>query len=106
MSRATDAADHLQDRGYLVSASMTAAAEAMRECDLDELVRCIARDLGLKRYHTWNSQKSERGFPDLVIAGKNGILFRELKMEAKKPTPAQSAWLAALREAGGNTGVW
>lgn len=46
------------------------------------------------------------GFPDLVIVGPGGILYREMKTDAKYPSPAQRAWGAKLTEAGGDWGVW
>lgn len=43
------------------------------------------------------------GFPDVVIAGRGGVLFRELKNDTEKPTDAQVAWLMAL---GVGSGIW
>jgi hypothetical protein len=88
---------------------MTAAsplAAAMTERQLDEGIRSIADGLGLLRYHTFNSRKSPSGFPDLVLVGPRGVLFRELKRQSEKPTPAQEDWLRALREAGQDADVW
>src|SRR5579863_4723696 len=78
----------------------------MSERNLDDQIRRLAEDLGLLRYHTWNSQRSPSGFPDLVLIGGSGILFRELKRERYDPTPMQQAWLSALENAGGDSGVW
>lgn len=81
-------------------------ADRMSERDLDTAIRSLASGLGLRRYHVMNSQKSEPGWPDLVLVGKRGVLFRELKRQSGKPTKAQQEWLAALTEAGMDAGLW
>lgn len=62
--------------------------------------------MGLTYYHTHNSQHSSPGFPDLVIVGANGVIFRELKSETGKPTPMQTFWLAILSAAGQDAKLW
>ncbi len=47
-----------------------------------------------------------RGFPDCVIAGVGGVLYRELKADGKYPEPDQRKWIAVLTEAGADVGVW
>jgi hypothetical protein len=86
--------------------TLAAAAHAMSEAYLDNQVWNIVRDLGLRRYHTFNSKKSDKGWPDLVICGPGGILYRELKRESESPTKAQREWLEALRAAGADAAVW
>ena len=46
-------------------------------------------------YHTFDSRKSEAGFPDLVMV-KHKIVFAELKREGGKLTDAQKAWRDVL----------
>jgi hypothetical protein len=88
-------------------AGTTPAATAMSEDQLDGHIRDIVADLpGVLRYHTHDSRKSPSGFPDLVIAGPGGVLFRELKRQRKDPTGAQDEWLCAVTEGGGDAGVW
>lgn len=59
-------------------------------------------------YHTHNSEKSERGWLDLVLAKPSveRVLFVELKAEGKYPTPAQKRWVHALYVAGLEVDVW
>lgn len=81
-------------------------AKAMSERELDEGIRAIAEDLGLLRYHTWMAKNSPRGFPDLVLAGPAGHIFRELKTETGKLTTAQQEWIGRLTAGGADAGVW
>ena len=64
-----------------------------------------AKNKGWKVYHTYDSRRSEPGFPDLVLV-RNVTLFRELKSERGKLTPAQMEWGNALRNAGDDFKVW
>ena len=50
-----------------------------RERDFQRAVCQLAKALGCIVYHTHDSRRSEPGFPDLVIVGKRGFMFRELK---------------------------
>ena len=57
---------------------------------LDAHVRKLMADLGLFGYHTRNSKGSTAGWPDWVIIGRVGILYRELKTEHGTVTPEQA----------------
>ena len=46
------------------------------------------------------------GFPDLVIAGPGGVLFRELKSDRGRLSPDQRMWQAVLADAGADVAVW
>lgn len=81
-------------------------AKAMSEDDLMGHIARLCRDLGLLAYHTHDSRRSRAGFPDWAIVGPGGLLFRECKDEARKPTLEQEKWLAALRAAGQDAGLW
>lgn len=61
---------------------------------------------GLISYHTYRSDRSEPGFPDLCIVGANGVAYRELKTEKGRVSPDQQFWLDALTEAGQDADVW
>lgn len=89
-------------------------AARMSEADLDKAIRRILADLTpLIAYHTYDSRRSASGWPDLVIArihvqgyDDGAVMFRELKREGGKVTPAQETWLEALQWGGCDTGVW
>lgn len=44
-------------------------------------------------YHTYNSQRSNRGFPDLIMLRDDRVIAAELKQDGEKPTPEQLIWL-------------
>ena len=56
-------------------------------------------------YHTYDSRRSEPGFPDLVLA-RDRILYRELKTDKGRLTPAQIGWGKTLMDAGADYKVW
>ena len=82
------------------------SATTMTEAELLSSVRKVAKDLGLRAYHTHDSRRSEPGFPDLVIVGPEGILYRELKTQKGRVRPEQTAWITDLIRAGQNAGLW
>lgn len=88
----------------------------MKEDDLKRAVIELCRHLGLLVHHCrparlangkWRTPiEGNSGFPDLVITGPGGVLFRELKAEHAYPTKEQRRWLNALEDAGANVWVW
>ena len=54
-----------------------------------------------KHYHTVNSRRSVRGFPDLCMVRGNRVVFAELKVGRNKRTRAQEEWGALLSNVGG-----
>ena len=62
---------------------------------------------GWRVYHTHDSRRSERGFPDLVLVRKGVCVFAELKRSrAESPTAEQAAWLADLGACGLPAHLW
>lgn len=67
--------------------------------------RCRTRQL--RAYHTaFAIQSTEDGFPDMVINGAGGVMFRELKGDGKEPTAEQYAYLEWLRASGADADWW
>lgn len=81
-------------------------ALAMPEKALLEQVREAARVLGLRCYHTHDSRRSEPGFPDVVLVGRHGVLWRELKTHTGRLTRDQQDWIDRLHIAGQDAAVW
>lgn len=48
----------------------------------------------------------QSGLPDLILVGKRGILFPELKADGHRRTPEQTDWYWRLRQAGALTPLW
>ena len=58
----------------------------------------LARQQQYLVYHTWSSKRSPGGFPDLICARAGSpLLAIETKTDTGQVTPAQAAWLEALR---------
>lgn len=71
----------------------------MTEKQFQELVVGMAKALGWRVYHTFDSRRSQPGFPDLVLV-RDRIVYLELKTETGKVSHDQAAWIAALTAAG------
>ena len=91
-------------------------ASTMAEDELQANVLDLCRVFGILVHHcrparmadgTWRTPISgQPGFPDLVIVGRRGVLYRELKTSAGKPTRDQQIWLSALTGAGADACLW
>jgi hypothetical protein len=89
----------------------------MSEDDLLCAVLDLAKTLGIRSAHFRPAQSQTgrwltavqgdgKGYPDLTLVGKGGVLFRELKSAKGAHYPEQKAWLAALTEAGADADSW
>lgn len=83
------------------SERMARGAVPIREKEFLQAVRELAELQGWLCYHTWNSLHSPAGFPDLVLVRPPRVIFAELKVGGRKPTPAQQQWLDTLRGCAG-----
>lgn len=90
--------------------------DAMSEEDLLRAVVDLAQFLGIRVHHCRPSQRADgswetaimgdKGFPDLALAGKNGVLLRELKSAKGRTSTDQVAWIDRLALAGADVGLW
>lgn len=85
-----------------------ATINAWSEKQLQEHITGLARGLGWKVYHTYDSRRSEPGYPDLHLVHpiQRRSLFREVKTRRGVITPEQIAWGQALAAAGQDFEVW
>ena len=60
----------------------------------------LAKLRGWKVYHTYDSRKSKKGFPDLILIRDERIIAAELKTRKKTTTTEQREWLDAFAESG------
>jgi hypothetical protein len=58
----------------------------------------LATRLGWRLYHTYDSRRSQPGFPDLIGVRGDRMVAIECKREGQKPTAEQWEWLRALAE--------
>ena len=77
----------------------------VREKDVQAAIVDIARLLHWRSYHTFDSRKSEAGFPDLVLV-RERVIYVEVKRSGQRPRPEQVEWLNALAAAGAEVYVW
>lgn len=97
------------------------AVLAMSEDDLLRAVLDMARVLGVRSAHfrparikrgdgswAWVTpvQGDGKGYPDITLAGRSGVLFRELKSDTGTLEPDQQVWASALAAAGADFAVW
>ena len=73
----------------------------LSEKDFMESIVQLARQTGWMVYHTYDSRRSEAGFPDLVMTKHKRLVIAEIKTEKGKTSPAQDKWLETLRTARG-----
>lgn len=78
----------------------------MTESELNTHVVVMLAQRQLFGYHVRNSVGSARGWPDWVILGPGGIIFRELKTEGGLVSTDQSIVGRKLETAGQNWQVW
>jgi hypothetical protein len=82
-------------------------AAVMTERQLQEAVVALARLHGWLVYHTFDSRRSQGGFPDLVLArSRTGVVFAELKTEKGRVSPAQDLWARTITAAGAKVYLW
>lgn len=80
---------------------MTALAEQVTEKQLQDTVVRMAKLLGWLVYHTYDSRRSEPGFPDLVLTHPDhGTVFMELKREKGRVSKYQHRWMETLAASG------
>ena len=79
---------------------------AMAEADLQAAVQDLAVWRGWRSYHTFDSRRSNAGFPDLVLWRDHRLIFAELKGTKGKLRPEQAAVLEALEQTAAEVFVW
>ena len=78
----------------------------MSEEQLQANVIQLAKLTGWAHYHTYNSQRSVPGWPDLVLCKPPQVHFIELKRDRGKLTHNQTEWLHMLKLCGLSIHVW
>lgn len=69
----------------------------MKEKELLETIKSLAKLTGWLIYHTYDSRKSPEGFPDLVLVKPPDVIFVELKTDIGRLREKQKIWLEWLK---------
>ena len=77
----------------------------MTEKQFQTQIVMVAKANGWIVYHTYDSRRSEPGFPDLVLV-RDRVLFRELKTDTGRISQAQQEWGDVLTKAGADFAIW
>ena len=80
----------------------------MTETRLCKEIESYCDSLGLAYHHNPDSRRvhGKPGFPDYVIAGPHGVLYREAKDERNSLGPDQRVWGRLLEACGADWGTW
>jgi hypothetical protein len=83
-------------------------AAIMPEKQLQAAVIAQAQRAGWLVYHTFDSRRSQPGYPDLhlVHPGLKLSLFRELKTQTGRLSEQQKVWIHHLEQAGADVAIW
>ena len=77
----------------------------MTEKQFQAKVIALAKKTGWLIYHTYDSRRSEAGYPDLTLV-RDRVIFAELKTRTGKLSPDQTVWIDRLKKAGAEVYVW
>ncbi len=85
----------------------TLLLQSIREKDFQQQIIEIASAYGWLVYHTYDSRRSQPGYPDLTLVHPTyGFIVAELKTEKGRLRPAQQQWIAALQANGVECYIW
>jgi hypothetical protein len=76
---------------------IAAVSVAQTHAEFQAAVVELAESLGWKVYHTYDSRRSNRGWPDLALVRGATMLFLELKTEKGTASDEQEAWIVRLK---------
>lgn len=80
---------------------------SLTEKGFQQAVLDLARLNGFLCYHTFDSRRSEPGYPDISLVHPDGRFFmRELKVGRNQLTQPQFKWLSLLQNAGVDASLW
>jgi len=85
---------------------MTGPLDQISEKEWQATVIEAAKACGWKHYHTYRSQRSVAGFPDLILIRGRELIVVEIKRQHGKVSKPQQEWLSLFEGAGVPTFVW
>lgn len=78
----------------------------MTEAQFMAAVKQVVKLAGWDYYHTYDSRRSDPGFPDLVLARAPRLVFAELKTATGRLRPEQENWRDQLLACGQEWYLW
>lgn len=78
----------------------------MSEASFQGAVAEYAHLMGWLTYHTYDSRRSAKGYPDLTLVRDGRLVFAELKTERGRVSPEQQQWFDALLRTGVEVYIW
>ena len=79
----------------------------MKEKDFQQTVIQLAKLRGFEFvYHTWRSDHSPAGFPDLILLKEGRLVVIELKVGKNNLSPEQYFWLLEFSKVTEDVYVW
>ena len=93
-------------REYTSAEYRQIVASRIHEKEWMQQVIDLARMLGYLVYHTHNSIRSEKGYPDLMCIRPPRLIVVEVKTLKGRLTPEQKKWLEWFKACGVETYVW
>ena len=79
---------------------------SMKERELQAIVKQMAELCGWEYYHTYDSRRSNPGFPDVVMLRGERMIVAELKVQKGKVSEHQERWLKKFDKAGSEAYLW
>ena len=98
--------ERIESAGLLAESVEPGPALDCSEKEFQAAVVKLAKAKGWLAYHTHDSRRSEKGFPDLVLIRDGKLLIVELKTESGRVSPEQTVWLCALVACGVDVRTW
>lgn len=68
------------------------------EAQYMQQIKDAARALNWRTFHCFNSRRSDKGFPDLLLIRGPNLLTLEVKSERGRVTAEQADWIAAFKQ--------
>ena len=79
---------------------------SMKERELQAIVKQMAELCGWEYYHTYDSRRSNPGFPDVVMLRGERLIVAELKVQKGKVSDHQQRWLEKFKLTGVEVFLW
>lgn len=84
-----------------MTATIAQYKASMTEGEMQDSIRQAALQHHWRFYHTFNSRRSDAGFPDCVCVRDGRLMFFELKRQSGRVSMQQVLWIVELGQVPG-----